>query len=379
MKEMDRLAAHVKSRIGDLIKLKKQGVKVVGYSPGGYLPEEIILAAGAVPVCLARGGDHTLVEQASAYVCRWLDTFCRTQIAYGASGEDPYYNIINLLAVPVTDNHVRAVSDILFYHTNIDIFPFGVPHMKEKATYEYYLHGIIRFKEKMESLCGSSITEEKLKQAIELCNRERELFRKISLLRLSDPSPLKSSDFVALHHGSLLADKGFMVDLLEEVYQNLQKNAPSQDSKTRLLFTGSTLAIGDSRVLNLIEGYGGEVVVEEFAEGLRPYWEQVSLDGDPMEALADAYFNRRVPPAWFRPGKERLDFIIKLARDFKVDAVVWYHLMYRESYKTESYYFPKRLKEELGIPMILIESDYDASEIGQMSTRIETFIYTLRS
>ncbi|MBN1614340.1 MAG: 2-hydroxyacyl-CoA dehydratase [Deltaproteobacteria bacterium] len=379
MEAIQRLAAHVKSRMGDLIRHKKQGGKIVGYSPGGYLPEEIVLAAGAIPVCMARGGDHTLVELAGAYVCRWLDTFCRTQIAYGASGEDPYYNVLDLLAIPITDNHVRAVSDILSYHTGLDIFPFGVPHMKEQAASDYYLHGINRFKEKMENLCSVSITEQKLKQAIELCNRERELFRNISLLRQANPSPVKGSDFVALHHGSLVADKEFMVDVLEAVYRHFQENAPLRESAPRLLFTGSTLAIGDLRVLNLIEGYGGKVVIEEFAEGLRPYWENVSLDGDPMAALADAYFTRRVPPAWFRPGTERLDFLLKLAGDYTVDGVVWYHLLYRESYKTESYYFPRRLKDGPGIPMIVIESDYDASEAGQLSTRIETFMHTLRS
>jgi len=142
----------------------------------------------------------------------------------------------------------------------------------------------------------------------------------------------------------------------------------------RILLTGSTLAMGDSRIFNLIEDAGGDVVVEEFAEGVRPYWENVSTDGNPMEALADCYFMKRIPPAWFRPGKERLDFLIKVARDFKVDGVIWYHLMFRESYKTESYFFPRRLKKETGLPMLVVESDYDPSETGQMRTRIETFI-----
>ena len=98
------------------------------------------------------------------------------------------------------------------------------------------------------------------------------------------------------------------------------------------------------------------------------------LDGDLMEALADCYFMRRVPPAWFRPGKERHDFVIKLARDFDVSGVIWYQLMYRESYKIESYYFPDILKKETGLPMLTVESDYDQSETEQLRTRIETFI-----
>jgi len=42
----------------------------------------------------------------------------------------------------------------------------------------------------------------------------------------------------------------------------------------------------------------------DFSEGIRPYWENVSQEGDLMTASADCYFLRRVAPAWFRYGCE---------------------------------------------------------------------------
>ena len=374
---MAKLAGHLKTRLVDLMQARGQGKKVIGYTPGGYFPEELVLAAGAIPVCLVRGGDHLVIERSASHICRWIDTFCRTQISYGISREDPYYDIIDLLAIPITDNHIRAVSDVLSYNTDINIFPFGVPHMKEQSTYDYYLQGITRLKRKIEEITAVEITEARLREAIILCNRERELLKKISLLRTSNPAPISSRDFIALNHGSMLADKQYMVDLLEDVYQELKEQDGQEFDRQRLLLTGSTLAMGDSRILDLIEQAGGVVVVEEFAEGLRHYWESVASDGDIMPALANAYFMKRIPPAWFRPGKERLDFLIKLTKDFRVQGVIWYQLMYRESYKTESYYFPERLKNEAGLSMLVLESDYDASEAGPMRTRIETFMHIL--
>jgi len=123
---MERLNVHLKNRLADLSKAKAEGRKIVGYTPGGYMPEELILASGAIPLGIIRGGDHSMVEAAGAYICRWIDPFCRAQIGYGTSGEDPYYNIIDLLVVPVTDNNIRAISDILAYNTDINIYPFGV-------------------------------------------------------------------------------------------------------------------------------------------------------------------------------------------------------------------------------------------------------------
>ncbi len=375
---MNELASYLKTRLVDLNKAKSEGRKIVGYTPGGYLPEELVLACGAIPICLVRGGDHSVVELAGAYVCRWLDPFCRAQIGYGISGGDPYYNILDLLVIPITDNHIRAISDIIDYNTDIEVFPFGVPHMKEENTCNYYLQGITRLKAKLEELTGTEITRPKLKEAISLCNRERELFREISLMRKSGSVPISSRDFVALNHASFLADKEVMVAILESFYKELKGRSALPGGHPRILLTGSTLALGDSKVLDMTEEAGGTVVVEEFAEGIRPYWDNVNPDGDLMKSLAECYFMRRVPPAWFRPGNERRDFLIKLANDFDAEGVIWYQLMYRESYKTESYYFPNKLKNDTGLRMLTVESDYDPSEMGPLRTRIETFIETIR-
>ncbi len=370
--------SHLKARLGQLEQARRDGRKVVGYLPGGYFPEELALASGAIPVCLIRGGEHWATEIANAYVSRWIDTFCRAQIGYAVSEKDPYYRLLDLLVIPVTDNNVRAVSDVLGYHTSMDVFPFGVPHLKEEGSRRYYLHGITRLRDRLEALTGTAITDEGLWDAIALCNRERRLFKEISRMRKLDSVPLSSRHFVWLNHSSMLCDKEVMLEGLEGVRRGLGgHHVGSGEKGPRVLLTGSTLAMGDDKVLDLLEDAGAKVVVEEFAEGIRPYWEEVDPEGDPMEALADCYFMRRVPPAWFRPGDERHEFLVGLAQEFRVKGVVWYSLMYRESYKIESHYFRGLLQERLGIPMLVLESDYDPSEYGPMRTRVETFVQTL--
>lgn len=377
MKAMEKLSSHLKNRLADLGKAKDEGRKIIGYMPGGYLPEELVLACGAIPVGLIRGGDHYAVELAGGYICRWIDTFCRAQIGLGVSGDDPYYNIVDILTIPITDNHIRAVSDIMSYYTQIPVFPFGVPHTKDTPALAYYHHGITRLRKRLEELTGVEITDSKLREAIDLCNRERELLREISLLRKSDQVPISSRDFVALNHGSFVADKYVMVEILESLYQELKEEQVPSSQGPRVLLTGSTLALGDHKIFDLIEQAGGVVVIEEFAEGMRPYWGGVKTNGDLTKALADSYFMQRIPPAWFRPGRERLDFLVKLVKDFKVAGVIWYQLMYRDSYKIESYFFPDKLKKEAGLSMLTLESDYDAAETEPMRTRVETFIETI--
>jgi benzoyl-CoA reductase/2-hydroxyglutaryl-CoA dehydratase subunit BcrC/BadD/HgdB len=377
MKHFEKIDSHLKSRLSVLRVARDQGRKIIGYMPGGYFPEELVLAAGAIPLCMIRGGDHAAVEASIAYIDRWLDTFYRAQIGAGISGEDPYYNMIDILFVPITDSNNRALSDTLDYHTDIEVFPFGIPHTKDKDGYRYYLHGITKVKKRLEELTGVEITEQRLKEAIELCNKERELLRKISLMRKSDPLPLSVKDFVMLNHAAMIMDKMLLVEILESLTDELRESALSKTNSPRILLTGSTLAMGDHKILDLIADAGGQVVIEEFAEGMKSYWQNVKTTGAPMASLAEAYFMERVVPAWFRPANERFNHLIQLAKDFSVNGVIWYQLMYRESYKIESYYFPEVLKKETGLSMLTLESDYDPAETGQMRTRIESYVESI--
>ncbi len=381
MKALEKLDAHLKTRIEDLGKAKKEGRKVIGYTAGGYLPEELVLACGAIPICYVQSGDNNALKDAGSYICRWIDPFWRSQIAYLTSKKDPYYTIADLIVIPVTDNHVRAFSNTAgFYTPEVESFVFGVPHVKDDLALGYYLDGIKRLKDKLEEFTGVKITESKLQKSIQLCNRERELFRQISLLRKEDKIAVSSRDFVALHHGSFLADKEVMVDVLESYLEEARGSKPLSKGGPRILLTGSTLASGDTKVMDIIEESGGMVVMEEFAEGMRPYWGSVELDGDLMSDLARAYFMQRVCPGWFRPGTERLDFLIKLVEEYRAAGLVWYQLMYRESYKVESYFFPEILKQKTGLNMLVLESEYDTgAEMGTMKTRLETYIRTIRS
>jgi len=379
MKALEKLDAHLKTRLLDLSKAKEQGRKVIGYPAGGYFPEELALSCYAIPICFIQCGNNETLKDAGAYICRFFDPFWRSQIGYLTSKKDPSYTIADLIVVPITDNHVRVFSNTLGYYTpERASFVFGVPHVKDNLALEYYLQGIRRVKRKLEEFTGVEITESRLRQSIELCNRERELLREISLMRKSDHVVVTNKDFVALNHASFLADKAVMVEILESFLKELKDAAPQPKDGPRILLTGSTLARGDSKVMDLIEESGGLIVMEEFAEGIRPYWGEVKLNGDLMANLAQSYFMEQVCPGWFRPGTERLDFLIELAKDYRAAGVVWYQLLYRESYKVESYFFPDRLKKETGLPLLVVESEYDAMETGPLKTRIETFIETIR-
>jgi len=378
MEAMEKLSAHLGKRPAELNKMKEAGAKIIGYLPNGYMPEELIYACKAVPtpVGIIRGGEHEPIAISGSYLPRFLDTFCRSQIGYKMLAEEFMYQVIDLLVVPITDNDVRSIAESWDFFGNTEVFRYGVPHVKDELGFQYYLGSLNELKEKLEEFLSTEIDQDKLRESIILFNKMRELMKEISLLRKSERPPISGGDFARLNHASLHADPAVFVEVMESLSQELKKKEVSAKIP-RILLTGSTLAMGDYKIPDMVEDLGAAIVIEDFCEGIRSYWESVNVNGDLFKELAETLFMKRVAPAFFRPSGERIDFMLKLAEDFNVDGVIWYQLMYRASYDIESFYFEKILKDK-GIPLLKVQSDYDKAELGPLRTRVETFIETIK-
>jgi benzoyl-CoA reductase/2-hydroxyglutaryl-CoA dehydratase subunit BcrC/BadD/HgdB len=198
-------------------------------------------------------------------------------------------------------------------------------------------------------------------------------------MRRNPSPPLTTLEFVKLNHASFYADPDFMVNELESLRKKLEKNQPTdKPNRPRLLLIGPNLAHGDYKILELIEAAGGEVVVEELCEGMRYYWHHIENNGDPLQSLANGYLRDRVPCAFMRSStKKRFDFALSLIIDFNVSGVIWYELQCCETYDQESYFFNKKMREQ-NIPMLIVESNYDISDVGPLRTRIEAFIELIK-
>jgi benzoyl-CoA reductase/2-hydroxyglutaryl-CoA dehydratase subunit BcrC/BadD/HgdB len=377
METMKELSTYLQGRVSELSRLKEEGRKIVGYVPGGFIPEELVWSSGAIPVGLNRGGDYDAVLESVNYLPRFYDTFSRSQIAYWALGE-PLYRMPDLVVVPCTDRNIAAIADCWEIWTETKLFKLGVPHNnKSDYAFKYYLEGLHLFKEELEKLTGNSINEGKLRKEIDLSNRMRLLLRQISEMRKSERPPISGRDFIRLHHASFRADRDFMVKSLESLSQELKGKEGRKGP--RIFLIGSSIAEGDYKIYDLLEAAGADVVIEEFSEGMRPYRGEVQSNGDLLTSLANHYFIKREPlPAFFRPAtKERVAFLLKLAKEFRVDGIIWYSMLYREAYDIEGIYFGRRAEKE-GLRFIKIVSDYDTAERGSLRTRIEAFIESIR-
>ena len=87
--------------------------------------------------------------------------------------------------------------------------------------------------------------------------------------------------------------------------------------------------------------------------------------------IADRYMKTNC--ACFTPNKERLDDIVRLAKEYQVSGVIHYNLQFCHTYANEAVLVEQTLEKE-GIPLLRIETDYTDEDIGQLRTRIDAFL-----
>jgi benzoyl-CoA reductase/2-hydroxyglutaryl-CoA dehydratase subunit BcrC/BadD/HgdB len=378
--ETGLLDKHIRDRPAQLIEAKEKGIKIVGYFPGNYVPEELIYASGAIPLCLIHGGNPQSADAALSIVPQVICPFARAQIGERLLKQNPYYNMIDMLIAPVTCQHLRKVAEIWEYRNEMEIFKLGIPQQYgNDFEVEYYHDRLVSLREKLQALTNTEIDDKKLYYAIELYNRIRELFRKINLTRQADPPGLSTLDFIKLNHASFYADPVFMVEVLESVYREiLDRQHIVKTNTPRILLLGPNIGYGDYTVLEMVEVAGGDIVVEEICEGIRYYRNDIDTQSDPFQALTKGYLTDRLPCAFMRnSAKKRFDHTLKLIEDFNVSGVIWYELLCCETYDSEAYYFAEKLGER-NIPFLILESDYSTAVTGQLATRTKAFIEILQ-
>lgn len=377
LKLKEKASAALVKRVGELEIAKAKGKKIVGYYPSEYMPEELVMAAQAIPLGLLKGADFEAILHSGRYIPRWMDTFCRAQIGMFAMKEY-YYNAMDMYADFFVHFTARVVADnIAFISPGFNIFRTEVPHEKTELAFNFYLKRLNEFKDRLEKLTGEKITEDSLRKAIKLCDRERELLKELSLSRKKEKLPISGLDFIALNHATYMLDKEKSVSLLEDAVK-ITRATDGVFKSPRILLSGSALASSDYQMYEMVIDNGGEVVIEHFGEAYKDYWNSVvDTDGDLnklMHNIAKRYFMDKIPNFAFRPSKGYREHLVKLTKEFKVDAVIWYQPMYQDNADFEFSLFKEMLEKENPLPTLKLYTEYDSIERPAFETRVETFI-----
>lgn len=350
---------------------QKQGGQVVGYLHC-FVPEELILAAGCLPFRM-RGTGGTGTELADAYFSQVVCSFPRHCFNQVLKGE---YDFLDGVIVGNGCDHSRYIYDNWkrYAKTPPFIHLLHRPGIRGEAMVDYFKGKLTELMKTMEKHVGVTITDERLWQAIRLCNETRRLQRKLYDLRKTEAPPISSAETVTVMVAGTCMPKEQYNSGLKELLKALSKvNGVKKERAARIMIISDP---GDDSFLSdLIEGEGGLVVFDETCFGARTMWELCEEKGnDPLSSIAKFYaVDRNSCPRIMEDYPRRKKFITDMAREFNVDGIVGSRLTSCEASSGEHSMLRSDLKA-MGIPFLSLDREYRPAFKGQLRTRIQAFI-----
>lgn len=368
--------ADLKARnAAELVNLKESGQKVVGMFCT-YSPRELIMAAGAIPISLC-ANDESPIAEAEKELPRNLCPLIKASYGYSLNNKCPYMGASDLIVGETTCDGKKKMYELM--KNQRDVYVMELPNMTNEKSLELWVSEMHRFKEILESKFGVKITDEKLKEAINLQNEERRLMLELMSLSKLDPSPITGSELHnILFSNDFIFDKKEKFKILQDLINEYKEKASSPflqtKNKKRILITGCPSGGVFEKTIKEIEKFDAIVVGFENCVGSKNFENLVNTKGDLYENLAKRYL--KIPCSVMYQNKSRSDKLKDMIKEFKVQGVVDITLSACHTYAIETAVMKKVVKEA-GASYLSLETDYSSSDLGQIRTRLEAFIELL--
>lgn len=366
-------------RIKELLEEKEKGNMVIG-SFCVYAPEEIILALDAVSVGLCAGAEIGF-DAAEAILPTNLCPLIKSFMGFELASLCPYMRCVDTVVGETTCDGKKKTYELLGDIMNTHVME--LPQTKSNGGREVWKREVLAFMEKAEKLTGKKVTPENLKQAIQAVNNRRKAQLRLRDLRKANPAPISGRDALLTNMIAFYDNPARFTESLNKVCDEVEERIKngigvSHADAPRIVMSGCPMALPNWKVPYIVESSGAVIVAEESCVGERGFRNLVDQSGDTVDEMVDAIVDRymKIDCACFTPNPDRTGHVLEDIDEFKADGVIHYSLQFCTPYLVESKMVEDAAKEK-GVPVLKLDTDYSAGDMGQIKTRVDAFIEML--
>ena len=360
----------------ELIKAQEEGKKVFG-TFCVYVPDELIFAANAIATGLC-GGSQFWVPGGEKVLPTNTCPLIKASVGARLDRTCPFFRIADMYIGETTCDGKKKAWEIL--GEDVPVHVMDLPQMKREKDIKAWAEEIKELKKVIEEFTGNKVTAESLSESIKLINNKRKALSRLYECRKADKVPISGRDALVISQIAFYDDPARFTQMTNKLCDELEQRIKDgisivKEGTKRILLTGTPLAVPNWKLHNIIETSGAVVVCEEMCTGTRYFENLVDETKTTVDEQIDALANRYmgINCACFTPNTGRIDDIIRLAKEYKVDGVIDVNLKFCSLYDVEGYTVERALKEA-GIPVMGIETDYTDNDAEQLRTRIGAFI-----
>lgn len=336
-----------------------------------YVPEEVIHAAGFVPVRLR--GTAAPLRRVDAHLQSFTCALCRSTLDQVLGGD------LDFLAGTVfahTCDAMQAQADLWWMNTGAKAFVDALmqpANLGSPSAHPYLVAELNRFRRRLAGFAERPLADQDLQASIALYDETRQLVRRLQELR----GRLRAVDFFAVLDAAQTMPREIFNPLLANLLadlQNTESHRPASNAtRPNLFLVGAVL--DEPRLVDLIEELGARVVGDDLCSGSRHFHELVGTDGDPIANLADYYLRRPPCPTKFHPEHDPGQYLLEQLEQVKADGAIFALEKFCEPHAFD-YALVHPALDQAGLPHLLLEMEQTPS-LEALRTRLQAFVEIL--
>ena len=378
----EHLLADVKNEL--VTQALDAGQKALGYSCY-FVPEVLMNLSGCFSVRLrAPGIADTSI--ATYYMSEKTCMYSRSILERAIEGG---YNFFSALLSTETcsmmhraHEHFEMLNLVKDQNEDFFVSHIDAPFVTKDYAVKHYARQLKKhILDRLQSVYGIDVSEEKLLEAIDKHNELCRVVTEIGNYRKQDNPPLTGYEFHLVELVSECCPHDLILPYLKETLEELKTRKPDDTPwyRVRVVLAGGEN--DDPDFTKLIEDCGAFVVADRYCFGSLPGREEIEVrDGETaLDAIARHYIDTNECPRFMNPEKVqgRKQYLKQLAEDYSADGLIVQQMKFCEYWEYERMYCQHVMEPEYGLPCMGIEKDYVNTSTGQLRTRFQAFVEAL--
>jgi bcr-type benzoyl-CoA reductase subunit C len=348
---------------------KKEAQRKIVGSTLTDVPEELIHAAGMLPFTIL--GTNKPILKASAHLpdnaCSQARSDLELVLTYQRDFFDGY-------VLPQVDDTSQHLCDIWRRNVPWDYFESFLPprQVDRPSAREWLLDETLRLKGSLESFTGNEISEERLWESIGLYNQNRKHLRRLYEMKRGYPEFISNREVFDIIKSSMWWPKEGHNRLLERFISSVDETDLKHKGEGGIRVVLSGIVWEPPEIMDIIDQSGLKVVGDDLCVGWRYIDADVEMDGDPLRSTADRHFKKGPFTPINDKGDRIFENLLDLVRQNRARAVIYFHIKFNES---QDYDLPDLVDnmEREGIPIFVVETEYQTTHLAGVRTRIQAF------
>ena len=358
-----------------LASFKAQGKKVIGVLPY-YAPEELVHAAGMVPMGMWGSNNKTIVR-AKEYCATFYCTIAQLALEMLLDGTmDELDGLITPTICdtlrPMSQNFRVSIGDkiptIFLAHPQNRFAPWGLQFCVDQYT---------NVKKMLENIAGKEITNEDISNAIKVYNASRAARREFVKLASDHCDVVTPTLRSAVLKASYFMLKDEYTAKLVALNEELKK-LPVCDWKGVKVVT-SGIIVDNPTLLKIFEDNQIAIAADDVAHESRSFRTDASEEGDPMMALAKQFADIDYEVLLYDPASaenRRGEFVANMVKESGAQGLILFMQQFCDPEEME-YPCLKKALDAAEIPHIKLGVDQQMRDFGQAATAIQAFAEAL--